>query len=143
MPELTILRVFLILFASSRITNIIQDEDSPFGLLESFRGWIEAKPSSPHSLLFTIQKWFGCLYCGSVVVGIALIPLSYFIFHYFNLEILLDYILLGFISSELMIFKQISLPKYLNQYFIAIKASRPTTLVQQPTKDAKEPSNKG
>lgn len=138
MPDLTALRIFLILFSSIRITNIIQDEDSPFGLLESFREFIERQPSSPHSLLFTLQKWFGCFYCGSVVVGIALIPFGYYLASLWNFEILLDYVLLGFAASQFGIFVQISLPKYLNQFFIAIKASRPTTVVQQPVKENKK-----
>jgi len=134
MLELSLIRIFLILFATTRITNIIQQEDSPFNLIERFRNWVLEKPSNEGSFLFTLQKWFECVYCGSVVVGIFLIPLLYALSFHFNFENLVDYVLMGFVASQFMLFIQISVPKYANQYFIAIKASRPTTMIQKEPK---------
>lgn len=116
MPELTFLRFLLIILATSRITHILQNEDSPFHLIERFRDWIEEMPSNEVSFVFTLQKWFGCVYCGSVIVGIMFIPLVYFIAHFFNFEILVDYVLAGFGASQLMLFFYISLPKYYSNY---------------------------
>lgn len=116
MPELTFLRFLLIILATSRITHILQNEDSPFHLIERFREWVESKPSEEGSFLFTLQKWFGCVYCGSVAVGIFLIPLAYYLAYFFKIEILMDYVLAGFGASQIMVFWYVSLPKHISQW---------------------------
>lgn len=62
----------LAMLATWRITNMLQDENGPFGVFARLQAWVAKRPDKPGSL----NDGFFCFYCLSVWVAL---PVAFFV----------------------------------------------------------------
>lgn len=74
------------MLATWRITNMIQDENGPYGVFSRLQAWAARKPDTPGS----IGDGFFCFYCLSVYVAFPFALLlafnKYFILYWFAIS---------------------------------------------------------
>lgn len=60
------LLVLLAMLATWRITNMLQDENGPYGVFARLQAWVARKPDTPGSF----SDGFFCFYCLSLYVAL-------------------------------------------------------------------------